>query len=152
MATALLAGSLVLGLLHGCAVFRPDLDDAAARDLAGLAYPAESDRSDDLDIVITRDGDELIVINRSAEAYSNAYMWLNQEYVRPIVYLPVGSPQVLDLTGFVNGHAERFPVGGLLSPEKTRKVVLAELYQPPTRRGRHRGPGTRHRLLVRLNP
>ena len=46
------------------------------------------------------------------------------------------------LTTFVNRHEETFPVGGFLSPDKSRLVVHADLYDPAS--------GLRHRLLTRV--
>ncbi len=127
---------------------------------SGPVYPKEAPARD-LDIVVVRDGAAIELTNRTAAAYADVEVWLNQQYAQRVERLPVGQTVRVSLLGFINRDGEVYPVGGLLSPDKTMPVLLAELYLPAERREGGEGepapnlalePGVRYRLLVRTKP
>jgi hypothetical protein len=151
MRYALVVGLLVIvGPLGGCAaLFGPKADPKLAAELSKLAYPKDAPLGPDLDVLVVRTGGALELVNRTPSTYRNMQVWLNQQYVARIDAVQIGSPEGLgaaasrnrlDLARFINLHGEPFPTGGLLAPEKSFPVVLAELFDPAT--------GKRHRLLV----
>ena len=107
---------------------------------AQLNYPAQSEYGPDLDIVVRRRGDRLVLINRTARPYVDHRLWLNQQFVRDLPRIRIGPDNTFDLTRWVNRYREPFPVGTLLAPDDAEPVVLAELVGPET--------GVRHRLVV----
>ncbi len=136
---------------------KPQPDPQDAQQLANTPYPQHTD-PDDLDIVVTRDGPALLLTNRTPVAYRSVQLWINQQYVYQAQHIPVGSETRFELSGFVNRHGESFPIGGFLTPDKTRPVVLAEMYIPTKTHPDHTQPklskkpdalGKRFRLLVR---
>ena len=96
-------------------------------------YPADAEYGPDLDIVVRREGDRLTLINRTARAYRDQTLWLNQQFVRDLPIVEIGPGNRFDLTRWINQHRQPFPVGSLLSPDKAKPVVLAELYDPATK-------------------
>lgn len=125
---AALAALMALATLAGCAGPGPTPQQAAA--LAALPYPADAQRGPDLDILAVREGDALRLVNRTPQAYAGMQLWLNRQYVLPVERIDIGTGNVLTLTHFVNRYGESFPVGGLLTPDKDRPLLLAELYDP----------------------
>ena len=133
-------------------------DPQVIQKLAGMPYPWEA-QIHDLDIVVVRDDAKIVLTNRTPAVYREVQLWLNQEYVSTIDEIPIGSPIKFNLEQFINQHKEPFPTGGLLTPDKTLPVVLAELYLKAPRRhdeSEHvsaihedNGTGKRYRLLVR---
>lgn len=105
--------------------------------LSKLAYPADAELGDDLDIVVSRRGGRIALANRTPHSYENVLLWLNRQYVHSAGRIAIGPDNTLVLRTFVNRYGETFPVGGLLSPDKGFPVVLAELYDPVTHK-RHR--------------
>lgn len=133
-------------MLTGCVGQQATVDAGAAQRLAKMTYPSRMTLGDDLDIVVTRDDHDVTLTNRTATAYRDAHVWLNQQYVGVIAVVPIGRAVRVSLQDFVNRHRERFPTGTLLRPESARDLLLAELIQPADQTGD--GP-RRHRLLVR---
>lgn len=133
--SALLALGLLMPIL-GCQASRLPQPNP-------VVYPAETEYGDDLDIIVQRQGRGSILINnRTAVPYEDMVLWLNRQYVRAMPRIQIGTENNLfDLAGWLNQHGEKFPVGGLLRPEQSRPVVLAELFDPVTNK--------RHRLVVR---
>jgi len=131
---------LWVGPLAGCAA-PPMLGAEAERArLATLSYPAEAEYGPDLDIVVRREGKQLVLINRTARTYRDVRVWLNQQYVREVTQINIGPNHPVNLTRWGNLYREAFPVGTLLTPDAAFPVVLAELVDL--------GTGLRHRLLV----
>ncbi len=124
---------LSLACLPACAN-RPDLSRETIRRLAALDYPKDAERGDDLDVAVVREGKTIRLRSREPRGYPNAQLWLNQQYVRTPVTLPAAGGEEFTLTRFVNEHRERYPVGGFLRPDKSQELVLAELYDPRTKR------------------
>ena len=135
-----LAPLLLLFLITTACTGRPDLSRATVERLARLEYPADAERGDDLDVAVVREGKTIRLRSREPRSFEGVQVWLNQGYVRDPVTLPVAGGESLTLTRFVNEHRERYPVGGLLSPDKSQELVLAELYDPAT--------GKRHAMTV----
>src|SRR5690606_2212666 len=89
--------------------------------LAQLVYPKDSDRGQDLDILVVRKGASLSFINRTPRVYNDVEIWLNQQYVNKIATLDIGDPQGnsdFNLAAFYNKHAEPYPIGSFLTPDK----------------------------------
>ena len=143
--------------LFGCATQQSTATaPALIKELSQTPYPWNADTKD-LDVVVVRDGPAIVLTNRTPAVYRKTQVWLNQQYVAMVDEIPIGSPTRFELRQFINEHEEPFPVGGLLTPEKTRPVVLAELYRSPPRADNRDSDipvtpnesGTRYRLLVR---
>jgi hypothetical protein len=116
------------------------IDQEQIEALRKLAYPADAEVGEDLDMVVSRRGGRITLINRTPQSYENVLLWLNRQYVHSAGRIAIGPDNTLALRTFVNHYGETFPVGGLLSPDKGFPVVSAELYDPLT--------NTRHRLTV----
>jgi hypothetical protein len=108
--------------------------------LRQLAYPAAAKLGADLDVLVVHRGNRILLANRTTHQYEGVQLWLNRQYVAEPAPIPVGPGHRLDLRGFVNRYGETYPVGKVLSPDKSFPVVLAELYDPAT--------GLRHRMTV----
>ncbi len=125
----LLASACMLGII-GCAAEEPVLEDQAVAELSTLRYPGQSAYGPDLDIVITRDGSDIRLINRTARSYEGLQLWLNQQYVQDAQQIAIGENPQLQLPTFINRHGEPFPTARFLQPERARPVISAELYDP----------------------
>ncbi len=141
--------AIALTALAGCGVapaflVGADVDPQAADAFAKLTYPKAAAIGEHLDIVAVKSGNELTLTNRTPRAFANVQLWINQQYVCVVDAIPVGERKVLALNTFINEHGEAFPVGGLLNPERSYRLVLAEVYEPGT-------GGRRHRILVRTD-
>ncbi len=118
-------------------------EHARIEQLSKLIYPKDSDRGQDLDILVVRRGASLTFVNRTPRVYNDVEIWLNQQYVNTLGKIEIGQPgQNTDynLAAFYNRHAEHYPIGSFLTPEKNMKLLVAELFDPAT--------GLRHHLLV----
>lgn len=115
---------------------------SAIEHLSSLVYPSQSDRGQDLDILVVRKHDSISLINRTPRVYHNVEVWLNQQYVNVVPRLEIGKDAStrLALPSFIDSHGDVYPVGGLLTPEKNQPLLMAELFDPAT--------GLRHHLLV----
>lgn len=116
------------------------LDQEQIDALRKLPYPADAPLGDDLDIILSRRGGRVTLINRTPRAYENVLVWLNRQYVHPAGRVAIGPDNSFALRTFINHFGEPFPIGGFLSPDKGFPVVLAEIHDPNT--------NTRHRLTV----
>ncbi|MFN3165985.1 MAG: hypothetical protein ACE37H_02860 [Phycisphaeraceae bacterium] len=139
----------LIGLLAcvGCSTLRDTTAPPQTVDrLSRLDYPADAPHQahgdkDHLDIYLVRSGNDLRLVNRTANSVSGMQLWLNGQYVADSGTILIGTDNVRKLTDFVNRFKEPYPVGTFLNPDQTQPLVLAELYDPATQR--------RHRLLVR---
>jgi hypothetical protein len=125
-----------LGLGHS-----PDQD--RIEQLSKLVYPKDSERGQDLDILVIRKGASLTFVNRTPRVYNNVEIWLNQQYVQTVSRIDIGQTSQnsdYNLASFFNRHAEPYPIGSFLTPEKNMQLLVAELFDPAT--------GLRHHLLV----
>ncbi|MEM8738354.1 MAG: hypothetical protein AAGG38_07745 [Planctomycetota bacterium] len=127
-------------LSTGCAAPLTVTQSERRARLAAYTYPADAEIGPDLDVVVRREGETVIFVNRTASVYRDVQVWLNQQYVRDLPGIAIGTDNRFTLTRWVNEHREPFPVGSLLSPDKADPLLLAELYDPRTR--------LRHRLLA----
>ncbi|GAB4111638.1 MAG: hypothetical protein Kow00105_20210 [Phycisphaeraceae bacterium] len=125
----LLLLTLMLGLL-GCEQPPAVVEGPEAEALAALRYPGQTEHGPDLDIVVVRKGNQITLTNRTAHSYRDMQLWINQQYVRMIDEVRIGTNEPIPLTSFVNRHREAFPVGSFLQPEKARPVISAELFDP----------------------
>lgn len=132
---------LTAGPFVGCRAQRATMlhEDTRER-LSSLPYPADAKYGPDLDIVVTKSRDAVILSNRTARSYENRELWLNRQYVWEVDRIEIGGGNRYTLTNFINEHGEPFPTPGFLRPDKGAPVVLAELYDPRTQ--------LRNRLLV----
>jgi len=152
-----LALTLVWVTAVGCTTAPTPIDPKLADELIHTPYPTDA-QIKDLDVVVVRDGPTVVLTNRTAMPYHDAYLWLNQQYVAWVRYLPIGTETRLELTHFFNEYGEPYPVGGPLTPDKTFPVVLAELHhgrahaQAGTGLPENTRPQKRYRLLVRPSP
>lgn len=128
----------VVGLGLGCAAELEPADLAVRADRA--FPPAESTLEADLDIAVRQDGHVLVLDNREATGFAGHQLWLNREWNLDAPPIPPAERVEIGLGAFVNRYGETFPLGGPLSPDKTGRVVSAELYDPAR--------GARRRLLV----
>ena len=103
-------------------------------------YPAAAPVAGPLDIEVIRDGNAIVIDNRTTREYEGVPLWLNQEYGGRLDILPIGRGKPLALTSFVNRYGEPYPVARFLRPELDRTLVLAELVLD----------GKLHKLTVRL--
>lgn len=143
----ILAGGLAVSLVAtaGCSSIGlgAQHDQATIDKLAGLGYPNQSKRGNDLDILVVRTGGSVKLVNRTPQVYHNVELWLNQQYVNVIPRLEIGKDSGdthLSLPTFIDKHGLVYPVGGLLTPDRDQPLLMAELFDPAT--------GLRHHLLV----
>ncbi len=145
----------LMGMTVACGTSPEPLDRHRVGPLVQARYP-QSVPADDLDIVVVRDGPELVLTNRTARAFGQVVMWVNQQYVGIVDKIDIGAETRVPLSHLVDRHGEPFPLGGPLTPDKTRPVVLAELYTTQSTgradlsSGGDRSP-RRYRLLVRTS-
>lgn len=112
------------------------------QDLNPMAYPRQADIAEAWDIELERiDRRQVRIDNRTTRNLAEVTFFFNQQYGGVIEELPVGKPVTINLQNFVNEHGERFPVGSLLEPEKSRVIVLADALVD----------GKLHKLKVRLD-
>lgn len=91
------------------------------------AYPVKAEVAGQLDIEVLRQGRGIVLENRTVSQYSNAELWLNQEFAAPVDEVVVGRGERLSLRNFTNRYAEYYPTAKFLQPEADRPLVLAEL-------------------------
>jgi len=116
-------------------------DPELAEKLAPEVYPdAPEALGEDLDMIAERNGRMLTVRNFEPRSFDNVQVWVNQEWVGEVEQIAIGSGNRFDLTKFINGYGEVYPVGSWLSPDKALRVALVEIYDPET--------GKRHRIVV----
>ncbi|MEM1355719.1 MAG: hypothetical protein AAGH88_12660 [Planctomycetota bacterium] len=133
---------MLLLAVPGCSTYR-DLTASpqTAQRLAAFDYPADAPYGPDLDVLVIRSNADIRLVNRTPRNYSAMQLWLNQQWVADSGLIQIGTDNTRVLTDFVNRLEEPYPVGTVLNPEKTLRLVLAELYNP--------AEGVRHRLVVR---
>lgn len=119
---------MMLAVAGGCAEQR--IETPQARELAELRYPETARSGPTLDVLVHTEGREIHLVNRTPRTYHGMQLWLNRQYVRHIRKLDIGEGNYYELRSFVNRWQEPFPTGGLLTPERRRPMVLAELYDP----------------------
>ncbi len=116
--------------LPGCEQDQPVLDDPTAKALAALRYPGLSEYGPDLDVIVTRSGSHVQLVNRTATSYPGMQLWLNQQYVQQAETIDIGDNPRVHLATFINRHREPFPTGTFLQPDRARRVISMELYDP----------------------
>ena len=122
--------TLAATVAAGCSVAEPTLPAPKVKQLANLTYPADAERGKDLDIVISRDGSTITLVNRTSRSHMNVRLWINQQYVAEIAHLPVGKPTKIATGHLINRYHEALPEGGALQPDKSRPIISAELHDP----------------------
>lgn len=142
--TMLLLTAAVALATTACRNPHPKAEAKLAAELSRLVYPGQAPLGADLDVLVIRDGKHLTLANREPRSMDNVQIWLNQQWVTKVSRLSIGSQNRLDLRHFVNHYGEQYPTEGFLQPERSLRLVLAELYDPATNQ--------RHRLSVQLEP
>lgn len=133
------AAAAMLATLGGCrAPGTPTPDEQVARQVP--PFPQETPVGPPLDVVVVRDGGGITLVNRTPRSYRNVDLWLNEQYVRRIDAIEIGVNPTLPLRTFVNRFGESFPIGSFLRPERSAKLVLAEIHDPAA--------NVRHKLIV----
>jgi hypothetical protein len=123
---------------------RAEPDDAV--ELSKFTYPEAAQVGPDLDVILVKRGSTATLVNRTTTSYKDVQLWLNKQYVAKVPALTVGGREHLLLDDAINKYGEAFPVGGLLNPDKSYPIVLAELYLGPSDDA---GAGLRHKIVVR---
>ena len=119
----------------------PKADPELAEKLSKVVYPGAAEAmGDDLNMVAEQNGRSLRLRNFEPRSFADVQLWLNQQYVSQVDAISIGQDNTLDLVAFINEHGEPFPTGSFLSPDKAKRLVLIELFDPAT--------GKRHRLVV----
>ncbi len=124
-------------LLPACQTYGPTASPSQIDTYAKRTYPADAPRGDDLNIAVEQHGPNLQLLSREPRDLRDLQLWINRQYVRDLPHIKPGADNRLLLTGLINQYREPFPVGTVLAPDKTARVVLAELYDP-RRNQRHR--------------
>lgn len=132
-ATALAA--CILLMVGGCASRTVVSDSVETRD-----YPENAEYGPDLDIVVVRHPDTIQLINRTPHHHDDLELWLNQQYVSDIDRIAIGTDNRMPLSQFINAYRETYPTGSFLRPDRSERLVLAELYD--------RERDLRYRLVV----
>lgn len=102
-------------------------DPDAAERVAPQPYPMGMPIAEPKDIVVVRTGRTIRLLNRTAESYDNATLWLNYQYGARIPSIPIGASSLINLDAFVNQHGEAYPTGWILEPELSRPLTAADL-------------------------
>lgn len=101
--------------------------DTATQNLTPRIYPSHLPIADAFDIQVSRDGNAIILDNRTVHSYNNVQLWLNHEFGADIETVAIGHNAPINLRSFVNQHAEVYPVARFLAPDADRSLVLADL-------------------------
>jgi hypothetical protein len=121
-----------LAALAGCASTKPDLPEQQVQELAQMTYPAAAAWTGELDIVVVRHGDRVQLVNRTVHSYDNVVLWFNQQYAGLVPHIAIGTGNYVDLRKTVDAHGRAYPVGSLLEPDKSARLVQAEMVQAAT--------------------
>jgi hypothetical protein len=116
------------------------LFDPESVDLTPRHYPQALPIAKSLDIEVRRDGNAIVLDNRTVNSYPNAQIWLNRSFGADVQSIDIGSNKPLNLRSFVNQHGEVYPVARFLAPDADQPLVLADLIVD----------GKIHKLHVRL--
>jgi len=119
----MLWAALLTGLLSGCA----GLGGQPGRvEPIQSTHPAEMEVGEPIDVVVRQDGTILKLTNRTARAFTDFELWLNQAYAARVNSLGVGQTVTLPLGQFFNARGEGFPLGNILAIDKRGTVYQAE--------------------------
>lgn len=92
-----------------------------------MTYPQDMAVGEPIDVQVIRlDRRNVRFDNRSTLAMRDVTVYLNNQYGAVLPSLPIGDSGPVALNQFVNEHAERFPVGSFLEPEKSQVLLLAD--------------------------
>lgn len=117
-----------LGCQAGPSVVAPG---SLTRALSRVPYPKDTPAAD-MDIVVVRAGQAIVLTNRTTSSYRQVHLWINQQWVTRVEFLPIGTAKRIELSQFIDKHSEPFPVGGFFTPDKTLPVLLVEMYVSPS--------------------
>ena len=105
-------------------------------------YPEDAEIAQPLNIEVIREGNAIILDNRTVHTYGPVQLWLNQQYGATLDVIPVGRGEPIALTSFRNRRGEPYPVAQFLAPDASQPLILADLATN----------NTIHKLTVRLQP
>ncbi len=92
-----------------------------------MHYPDDAETAEPLDILVVRmDRRTIRFDNRTTRPLDEVTVYLNHEYGAVLETLPIGGSGPIALSRFVNHHAERYPIGSFLEPEKAKVLLLAD--------------------------
>jgi hypothetical protein len=101
--------------------------EAPASPAEPMFYPADAPIAQPLNVQVVRISRRHVrMTNLTASTLADLTVYLNQQYGGVVEQLPPGKPVEVALADFVNAHGERYPVGSLLEPDKSRVLLLAD--------------------------
>ena len=118
--TILPTTALLLLLLGGCFPKRYDPAQGTRR------YPVELGQSEVVNVQVTRDGDQMVIVNGTAIDFENIDLWLNQRYLHPVERIAPGETVTLGLGDFWDLWGGGPNPGGLLRWFDPTPVVLVQ--------------------------
>lgn len=80
-----------------------------------------------LDVQVERDDTRLYMTNTSARAFGPSTLWVNKGFSLPIDGFAVGESLTLELSSFIDEHANRFRSGGFFATRVPHDVVMVEI-------------------------
>jgi len=117
----LMGAVLAMIWIGGCN--QPDFNPNLARG----AYPYALHTTETLSVEVFREGTDIVIVNATAESWSDATLWINQRFSLPIEGLEAGETRKLSLDRFRDDLGESFPAGGLFATRRSMPVRLVEL-------------------------
>jgi len=111
---------MVLGVT-GCAgrIYDPNL--------ATRAYPADRSAGETILAQATRNGDDLILVNATAQSYENIDVWVNRRYTLHVERFNAGATLVVPSTAFFDVWGETPIPGGFFRTQKPTRLLLVQL-------------------------
>jgi hypothetical protein len=94
--------------------------------LAGPEYP-DRRQGPTLDIQVVREDTIIRLTNTTVKSYSNARLWVNRWYSKPVERFDVGQTLSLSLWDFRDEYGESFEAGGFFATRKPDRLVQAQL-------------------------
>ncbi len=120
----LIAGAGCEAVKHAAQSLGPD---APAGPVEPMFYPADAPIDQPLNVQVVRISRRHVrLTNLTASSLGDLTVYFNQQYGGVVEQLPAGRSIEVALADFVNAHGERYPVGSLLEPDKSRVLLLAD--------------------------
>jgi hypothetical protein len=94
---------------------------------ATRAYPAERAHGETILAQATRDGDDLVLVNATAQSFENIDIWVNRRYMLHIESFGAGATLVFPSTEFFDMWGETPSPGGFFRTKKPTPLLLVEL-------------------------
>ena len=116
---------LALALLAGCETVRRDPAKATR------AYPFNLPQERVADVQVFNDGDAMLIVNATTEAWQDADLWLNQRYVCRVSLLASGQTLRIPLDQFWDVRGEGPFPGGLFRYYPPTPIRLVQIQTAP---------------------